>query len=102
MICHSSRRSRLGPNRSCPLRHGVVPVLLLALLALPADARPPSEAIADSDLSSQSGPKKHQKRQKRPIKMGTSGGNTGDFTLDGPFIICCSGKAPPSVSLTKW
>lgn len=36
-------------------------------------------------------PRRHRKRQQRPIRMGTSGGNVADFSLRGQFINCCSG-----------
>lgn len=33
----------------------------------------------------------HKKRQARPVKCGTSGGNVTDFVTQPPFVICCSG-----------
>lgn len=72
--------------------------LALALVSGSAASEPPAPLSADVDLAALSGPKKHQKRQNRPIKMGTSGGNINDFTLDPPFIQCCSGTLGSLVS----
>ncbi len=91
MICHSTRLSRSSAGHSPRLRCVPIAALLLALVALPALSELPAEALVELELDAQSGPKKHQKRQQRPIKMGTSGGNIGDFTIDEPFITCCSG-----------
>ena len=71
--------------------------LLLALFVISAlsagvvEAQPSGDLSFDFDATSQAGPKKHQKRQGRPIKMGTSGGNVNDFVIVPPFISCCSG-----------
>lgn len=58
----------------------------------PAVAQVPAEP-ADSEVTAQKGAKQHKKRQKRPVKMGTSAGNVTDFSLSGGFVTCCSGTA---------
>lgn len=58
----------------------------------PAIAQSPAEP-AESEFTAQKGAKQHKKRQKRPVKMGTSAGNISDFTVSDGFITCCSGTA---------
>ena len=86
MTCYPTRRSLRSTNRVCS-----VAALLLALAAPPVRSQTQTGDLGDLDLSAQTGPKKHQERQERPIKMGTSGGNITDFTFEDPFISCCSG-----------
>ena len=60
---------------------------------VPAMAQSSEPASSEAEFFAQMGPKQHKKRQKRPVKMGTSAGNVTDFTIDGAFITCCSGTA---------
>ncbi len=62
-------------------------LLAVAVAATPGEAQAPSDPGTEAELEEQAGPKKHRKRQSRPVRMGTSGGNVEDF--DGR--VCCSG-----------
>ncbi len=73
------------------LRAGLALLLLLCVIAVSARADQAPTDTGHLDVSAKSGPKKHRKRQARPVKMGTSGGNVNDFTVDPPFVSCCSG-----------
>jgi hypothetical protein len=68
-----------------------VAMIALVLSADVAVAQPQRDFSEDQEFSALAGPKKHQKRLGRPIKLGTSGGNVTDFTVSPPFISCCSG-----------
>jgi hypothetical protein len=87
--------SQHTPSIRLPL--AVALVAALALSAAVVSAQPAQnmsevpDFTSEIDFFAEAGPKKHQKRQGRPIKLGTSGGNVEDFTLDPPFISCCSG-----------
>lgn len=84
----------IRPARSLRRKTSQVLVAVVALAVLStgvAAAQPASELPGDIDFTSQAGPKKHQKRQGRPVKLGTSGGNVNDFVISPPFISCCSG-----------
>jgi len=76
----------------------VAPAVLAVLsLVVPAggpataQARPETVEAAAGEPYSAAGAKKHRKRQKRPIKMGVSGGSIEDFAVIPPNIACCGG-----------
>lgn len=72
-------------------RYTLIGALVLALAAPPASPQGPAQPASEAELGAPDGPKKHRRRQRRPIQMGTSGGNVNDFTIALPFIFCCSG-----------
>lgn len=53
-------------------------------------AAPTSAVETDGDWTTV-GVRKFRKVQKRPIQLGTSGGNAEDFEIDGEFITCVGG-----------
>ena len=87
------RRSLAG----CVLAAAVAPVGPAA--AGPAPAAPSGRETGDaattvdegSLAATTAGVRRHRRRQRRPVKMGTSLGNVENFTVDGEFIYCCSG-----------
>lgn len=70
-----------------PHRIGISFLLCLGLLAAGA----PGYGQETEELQTTAGKKKHRKRQNRPVKLGTSGGNANDFTEDGFRRLCCAG-----------
>ncbi len=85
----TSAVSSLAHSSRLLARIALLLLLGAALVVEPAPAQP--DPGSDSELSAQGGVKKHRKRQRRPVKMGTSGGNANDFTVSNGFIFCCSG-----------
>jgi len=52
----------------------------------------PEIGAADSLLAeSTDGPRRHRRRQRRPIQLGSSGGSIEDFTPIPPNVACCGG-----------
>jgi hypothetical protein len=72
-------------------------VLACVLLAYPgaegviAQAAPEIGAADSTQAESVEGPRRHQRRQKRPIQLGSSGGSIEDFTPIPPDVACCGG-----------
>ncbi len=86
MIPASARPSSVRYRRSA-VRCGASALLALALAVEPAAPQGEAPSSSESELDLQAGPRKHRKRQRRPIQMGTSGGNVDDITAS----FCCSG-----------
>ena len=74
-------------------RQLLVATCCAVLLAFPMGAQESTDLSNGDVFTAQAGPKKHQKRQSRPVKMGTSAGNVNDFVIGDQFITCCSGTA---------
>lgn len=67
----------------------------LAPAAGPADGEQ-TEAVGGEPASGEIGTategfRRHRKRQRRPLQLGTSGGNIEDFTVVPPNVACCGG-----------
>ncbi len=69
-----------------PLLGVLVSLLLIGTPTSGASAQTDA-GPGDLDAAAAQGPKKHRKRQGRPIELGTSGGNVNDVSL----LSCCGG-----------
>ncbi|MCP4204576.1 MAG: hypothetical protein GY769_21925 [bacterium] len=89
------RQVSAAPTRPCPGFQAALACLLLAVLpAGGARSQAPPE-LAGADGQKLAAPaqssKKHRRRQKRPIELGTSGGGFENFTVIPPDVACCGG-----------
>lgn len=86
MIPIFQESSRLQAARAA-VQGLAIALLALAVTVEPASAKAPAESSSEVALDLEGNPRKHRKRQRRPVKMGTSGGNVTDIT----DTFCCSG-----------
>lgn len=89
------RRERVASSRPKPAFQIAVAFLLLTALAagggLSEVAPEPIDTEHGQLAARVQGPKQHQRRQKRPIMLGSSGGTTDAFTVVPPDMFCCGG-----------
>ncbi len=83
-----------SPHRALQIAIGALALALLPTGTVHSQSQPalPDEAaLVALDATQALGPKQHKKRQKRPMKLGVSGGTVEDFTAFPPSVFCCGG-----------
>ena len=101
MSARATARDSAGwPHVGMTVLSVVVSILALSLAGgspLPAEEPAPGagvepvEARAETQAGAGAGPRKFRRRQRRPISLGTSGGNVFDIAAQPSGTFCCSG-----------